>query len=361
MKLVINGEITDLPSVWWDSEDKTVKMIDQTILPHQTKIHVCKTYKDTADAIKQMKIRGAPSIGAAAAYGLVQAVNTYYGRSEYLERMEKAYQILFSSRPTAIDLKNGLEFVKAVQDESPEVVLETAKKFADNLAGQGKKIGEIGKTLIKKGMNIITHCHTGALAVVDWGTAIAPLIFAWKDGIKFHVYVDETRPRMQGRLTSWELTQYNIPNTVICDSASAYLMSKNKIDMVILGADRVTRNGDVVNKIGTYNLAVQAKFHEVPFYTAFPTSTFDYETEGMNNIPVEERNSLEISQITGYSDITNEKTNVKVYSSNTKFFNPAFDITPAKLISGYITHYGILSSDNLSQVFLNSDDDKILK
>lgn len=356
MKLIINGDETNLPSVWWDSGDKTVKMIDQTELPHKIIVHTCLTHEDTAEAIKTMKIRGAPSIGAAAAYGLVQAMNSYWNKPKFQENMEKAYQRLYSSRPTAVDLKNGLDCVKTVQNRSPDLALKTAKNFAIRIAREGKKIGEIGKSLIKDQMNILTHCHTGALAVVDWGTALAPLIFAWEGGIKFHVYVDETRPRMQGKLTSWELSQYKIPHTVICDSVGAYLMSKGKIDIIILGADRVARNGDIANKIGTYNLAVQAKYHNIPFYTAFPTSTFDFETMSGADIFVEERSPLEINRITGYTETDNEKASVTVYSSETQFFNPAFDITPAELISGYITPQGILNAERLSKELIKSDD-----
>lgn len=356
MKLIINGDETDRPSVWWDSEENNVKMIDQTELPHQTKIHTCLTYEDTAEAIKNMKIRGAPSIGAAAAYGLVQAVILYWNTPKYQEHMKKAYQRLYSSRPTAVDLKNGLNCVKKVQNESPEMALITAEDFANKIAKEAREIGKIGKSLIKDQMNILTHCHTGALAVVDWGTALAPLIFAWEEGVKFHVYVDETRPRMQGKLTSWELSQYKIPHTVICDSVGAFLMSKGKIDMVILGADRVARNGDIANKIGTYNLAVQANFHNIPFYSAFPSSTFDYETSTGDDIVIEERSPLEINQITGYTDSGNEKIHVKIYQSKTRFFNPAFDVTPANLISGYITPYGIFNAECLSKELVKLDE-----
>ena len=232
--------------------------------------------------------------------------------------------------------------------------MRVAEKFSSNIAEQGRKIGEIGKSLIKDGMNILTHCHTGALALVDYGSAIAPLIQAWDAGIRFHTYVDETRPRIQGRLTSWELGQYGVEHTVICDSASGYLMSKGKVDLVILGADRVARNGDIANKIGTYNLAVLAKFHSIPFYSAFPFSTLDVESLTGADIQIEERDHHEISEVTGYQQTETNNASISVYPQNTRFSNPAFDVTPSNLITGYVTPRGILSKDELLEVFQNS-------
>jgi len=353
MKLTINGEVTDLPAIWWDSDQKNVQLIDQTKLPFQTSIHTCLTYKDTADAIKTMKIRGAPSIGAAAAYGLAQAVFEFSGKDTFFSDVEEAYSYLLSSRPTAIDLKNGLELIKKEISGTPDEVMEVAEEFSSSIAEQGRKIGEVGKSLIKDGMNILTHCHTGALALVDHGSAIAPLIQAWNTGIRFHTYVDETRPRIQGRLTSWELGQYGVENTVICDSASGYLMSKGKIDLVILGADRVARNGDIANKIGTYNLAVLTNFHNIPFYSAFPFSTLDMESSTGADIQIEERSHREISEVTGYQQTESNSVSISVYSQNTRFLNPAFDVTPSNLITGYITPKGILSKDELLEVFQN--------
>ena len=354
MKLTIDGITTNLPAVWWDSEQKNVKLIDQTKLPFKTEISTCSSFHDVVDAIKTMKIRGAPSIGAAAAYGLAQAITEFWNDDNYKEQVEEAYNLLLSSRPTAVDLKNGLEWVKKDWNTTPREAISLAKEFADNLAEQGKKIGEIGKSLIKEGMNILTHCHTGALAVVDHGTALAPLIAAWEDGIRFHVYVDETRPRIQGRLTSWELNQYEIDHTVVCDSSSGHLMATGKVDLVILGADRVVRNGDIANKIGTYNLAVLAYHHNIPFYTAFPSSTFDSQTLTGNQIVIEERNPLEIFKINGYSETKQDFDYVRVYSQKTTFINPAFDVTSSKLIQGYITPYGILSQNELYEKLGNT-------
>ena len=243
--------------------------------------------------------------------------------------------------------------MKELWSGTPEEALVSAQKFAMNISMQGKKIGEVGKSLIKENMNVLTHCHTGALALVDHGSAIAPMISSWKDGIRFHVYVDETRPRMQGRLTSWELSQYGVNNTVICDSASGHLMSSGRVDLIILGADRVARNGDIANKIGTHNLAVIANYYSIPFYTAFPDTTFDINTSTGAEIKIEERNPQEIYEVRGFSKTMNAQTSVSVYQDNTRCYNPAFDVTPAELLSGYITPHGILTKEDLVRVYVD--------
>lgn len=354
LKLNIDGKQVEKPAVWWDNNDNTLKMIDQTKIPFLVEIYTCKSFRKTAQAIREMKIRGAPSIGAAAGYGFAQAVREFWDVKEFEKKIQEAYNILLSARPTAVDLKNGLDFVKNTQPLSPEKALKKAQVFANRIAEEGKKIGQIGKQLIKSGMNILTHCHTGALALVDHGSAISPLIQAWNDDKKrFHVFVDETRPRFQGRITSWELTQYGINHTVICDSMSGFLMSQNNIDLIIVGADRVTQNGDIANKIGTYNLAVLARYHDIPFYTAFPTSTFDRSISTGGDIVIEERDSLEIMEISGYSSELNSTHTISLYSDNVIFFNPAFDVTPSSLISGYITPQGILSASELSEKLID--------
>ncbi|MHA1976888.1 MAG: S-methyl-5-thioribose-1-phosphate isomerase [Candidatus Hodarchaeales archaeon] len=347
MKLNINGEEVDLPAVWWNSEQKKVQLIDQTQLPFLTSIHSCSSHQDVVEAIRTMKVRGAPAIGATAAYGLAQAINEFWGDSEYLTRVQLAYDLLLSSRPTAVDLKAGLDHVKEVWSISPEEAVIYAQKFAENISMQGKKIGEVGKSLIRENMNVLTHCHTGALALVDHGSAIAPLISSWKDGVRFHVYVDETRPRMQGRLTSWELSQYGVKHTVICDSASGHLMASGKVDLIILGADRVARNGDIANKIGTLNLAVIANHYSIPFYSAFPDTTFDSTALTGAEIRIEERNPQEIYEVRGFSKTMNEQTSVAVYQDNTQCYNPAFDVTPTELLSGYVTPHGIFTKEDL--------------
>ncbi|MFX0124607.1 MAG: S-methyl-5-thioribose-1-phosphate isomerase [Candidatus Hodarchaeota archaeon] len=353
MKLRINGEIIDTHAVWWDSTVDAVQMIDQTKIPFQVRVHSCPTYRDTAKAIKEMIIRGAPSIGAAAAYGLAQAVQEYWNHESFEDLIRSAYNEIMEARPTAVDLKNGLDYVKNADPLTPNTTLNRAKIFANRIANEGQKIGQIGKKLIYSNMNVLTHCHTGALALVDNGSALAPIIQAWEEGKRFHVYVDETRPRFQGRMTAWELSQYGIDHTVICDSASGYFISQGKVDIIILGADRVARNGDIANKIGTYNLAVLAHHHNISFYTAFPTSTFDPSTQTGKDMIIEFRDSNEVKQALGYSNTLNSNQIVSLYPEEEKFCNPAFDITPSELITGYITPYGILSQNQLEKTFTN--------
>lgn len=352
MKLQIDGKIMDKPAVWWENEG--VCMIDQTKIPFQIEIFRSLKYQDTVHAIKDMIIRGAPSIGAAAAYGLVQAIHEFWQQNNFEDRLNEAYDSLLSARPTAVDLKNGLDFVKNTPNLNPEIALAQANLFSERIKDEGLKIGHIGKKLIQDDMTILTHCHTGALALVDHGSALSPLVQAWEDGVRFHVYVDETRPRVQGKITSWELAQYGIEHTVICDSASGLLMSQGEIDMVILGADRVTRNGDIANKIGTYNLAVLAKYHKIPFYSAFPRSTFDFSTPSGSDIEIEERSKVEVQEVSGYSAKYSRKETISLYLDNTTFRNPAFDVTPAELITGYITSHGVLSVSELQKKFIKT-------
>lgn len=353
LKLRIDGEIVDTPAVWWDSAVNTVRMIDQTKIPFQIEVHSCSTYRDTAKAIKEMIIRGAPSIGAAAAYGLAQAVQEFWNQEAFEDHIKTAYNELMAARPTAVDLKNGLNFVKNIDPLTPKDALNRAKNFASRIADEGLRIGQIGKELITSNMNVLTHCHTGALALVDNGSALAPIIQAWEEGKRFHVYVDETRPRFQGRMTAWELSQYGVDHTVICDSASGFFISQGQVDLIILGADRVARNGDIANKIGTYNLAVLANHHVIPFYTAFPSSTFDSSTRTGKDITIEFRDSNEVKQALGYSNTLNKNQIISLYAEGEKFRNPAFDITPSELITGYITPYGILKQFQLEKTLTN--------
>ncbi len=352
LKLEIDGKLSDKPAVWWDSVANVVRMINQTKLPFQVEVYDCPTYRETAQAIKEMIIRGAPSIGAAAAYGLAQAVQEFWNSEGFEDHVKNAYNELLATRPTAVDLKNGLDFIITADPLSPESVLNRAQLFTDRIADEGRRIGQIGKELITSSMNILTHCHTGALALVDHGSALAPIIQAWKEGKRFHVYVDETRPRFQGRITAWELSQYGIDHTVICDSASGFFISRGKVELIILGADRVARNGDIANKIGTYNLAVLAYHHDIPFYTAFPTSTYDPSTPTGKDITIEQRDSLEVKKAVGYSNTLDSSHIISLYTDGIKFSNPAFDITPSKLITGYITPQGILSKSQLEETLI---------
>lgn len=347
----------NLRAVWLDYDSSggraIVKMIDQTKIPFTVEIVTCPTYRETAKAIRSMVVRGAPSIGGAGAFGLAQAVVEFWEKPEFEDRIRTAYQMLLSTRPTAVDLKHGLDFVlKNADSLTPKLAVAHAQEFADGIVDEGQKIGKIGRALIQSGTGILTHCHTGALALIDHGSALAPIVQAWvKEEKRFEVYVDETRPRLQGRITSWELGQYNIPHTVICDSMAASLMARGKlIDLIIVGADRVAKNGDVANKIGTYGLAIVANHHNVPVYVAFPSSTFDPSTPTGQDIIIEERSSQEIRMVKGFSEDLKHPHVISIHPEEDKirsFLNPAFDVTPKELITGYITGSGIFSSEQL--------------
>jgi len=308
-------------ALWF--ENNMVKFIDQRKLPYKFEIYTAKTVDDVAFAIKDMVVRGAPAIGAAAVYGMV------LGGKE----IEGAAEILRQTRPTAHDLFYGIAYmVDAI--ENGKDALEAAHEYAEDIIKQCHQIGEHGEKLIKDGTKILTHCNAGALATVDYGTALAPLRLSHKNGKDIFVYVDETRPRLQGLLTAWELQQEGILHAVIADNAAGYFMKNGDIDLVITGADRIANNGDIANKIGTYEKAVIAKENDIPFYVAAPTSTFDKSINEGNQIIIEERSRRELSEINGN----------KVMPDWTKVKNPAFDVTPAKYITGYITEEGIKRS-----------------
>jgi translation initiation factor eIF-2B subunit alpha/methylthioribose-1-phosphate isomerase len=272
-------------------------------------------------AIKDMVVRGAPSIGVAAAYGMV------LGEKDAKKTANK----LSKTRPTAYDLFYAIEYMnkKIKNGEDPIIA---ADKYADDIVNRCKKIGNNGEKLIKNGMRILTHCNAGALATVDFGTALAPFRIAHKNGKKFFVYADETRPRCQGLLTAWELKQEGIPHEIIVDNAAGYFMKNGEIDMVITGADRIARNGDFANKIGTYEKAVLAKENDIPFYVAAPVSTFDKKIKNGSEIVIEERQSKELTTV-------NRK---QIMPGWVKVRNPAFDVTPARYVTGYITEEGII-------------------
>ena len=315
----VNGK--DYKSVW--VEDKRIKFIDQRKLPWHFEIFTASCLDDAAFAIREMVVRGAPAIGVAAAYGVALAI-------ENKTSLDNAINVLSSTRPTAHDLFYALDYMKKniLQGKNHWAA---AENYANNIIEKCRLIGENGKKLIKDGMRILTHCNAGALATIDYGTALAPLRMAHRDGIEFEVYVDETRPRNQGLLTAWELKQEGIKYNLIVDNAAGYFMEKGEIDLVIVGADRIARNGDVANKIGTYEKAVVARENNIPFYVAAPESTFDKKIKNGREIKIEERDKKEILSSIGKDDFV-DYFNVK---------NPAFDITPAGYISGYITEYGI--------------------
>jgi translation initiation factor eIF-2B subunit alpha/methylthioribose-1-phosphate isomerase len=334
MKVMINGDVVDRKALWYD--EGVVKFIDQRVLPGKFELFEARSYRDIASAISDMVVRGAPAIGVAAAYGIVLAV-----QNDKIS-MEKAAEELLATRPTAYDLKLARDFMLkncGPSADRPEEPLEAAARYSDEIVDRCRKIGEHGSTIIQDGMNILTHCNAGALATVDFGTALAPFRAATADGKNIFVYVDETRPRLQGaKLTAWELHNESIPCAIIADNAAGYYMKNGTIDLVITGADRITRNGDAANKIGTYEKAVLAHENGIPFYIAAPVSTFDLNISSGDEIPIEERAQDELLKIDGVL-IAPEGVNGK---------NPAFDVTPARYISGFITENGILEPDEIS-------------
>ena len=353
----INGK--KYRTIWY--EDDVVKIIDQTKLPHQFIIKDLKTIKDAVKAIKTMEVRGAPLIGGTAAYGIVLAIQ----ENKNLDFIKKSSEELVNSRPTAINLQwavhrmnNRLSFVKS--DVLLDVALKEAKlicdedvKFCENIGFNGLKIIEEIYNKNNKTVNILTHCNAGWLATIDWGTATSPIYHAHKKGIPIHVWVDETRPRNQGaNLTSYELNEENIPNTIIADNTGGILMQRGEVDMCIVGTDRTLSTGDVCNKIGTYLKALAAFDNNIPFYVALPSSTIDWDIKDYKKIPIEERDSMELSHIEGIDEQNNIKR-VLIYPEKSKSINLAFDITPAKYVTGLITEKGICkaSINGLKQMF----------
>ncbi len=341
----INGKT--YKTIWF--ENNLVKIIDQTKLPHQFVIKDLKTIKDAINAIKTMEVRGAPLIGATAAYGLVLSII----EKNDLSFLKKSSEELIASRPTAINLKwavdrmmkkllgvNDKDILKIALDEA-KAITEEDIKFCKNIGLNGLKIIEEIANKKKDTINILTHCNAGWLATIDWGTATSPIYHAHQKGIKVHVWVDETRPRNQGaNLTSYELNEEGISNTVITDNAGGILMQRGQVDMCIVGTDRTLSNGDVCNKIGTYLKALSAKDNKVPFYVALPSSTIDWNITDHKLIPIEERNSDELSHVEGV-DEKNEIKRIRIYPQKSKALNLAFDITPAKLVTGLITEKGV--------------------
>ena len=334
-------------TIWF--KNNLVKIIDQTKLPHQFVIKDLKTVKDAINAIKTMEVRGAPLIGATAAYGLVLSII----EQNDLSFLKKSSEGLIASRPTAINLKwavdrmmkklsgvNDKDILKIALDEA-KAITEEDEKFCKNIGLNGLKIIENIANKKKDTVNILTHCNAGWLATIDWGTATSPIYHAHQKGIKVHVWVDETRPRNQGaNLTSYEFNEEGVSNTVITDNAGGILMQRGQVDMCIVGTDRTLSNGDVCNKIGTYLKALAAKDNNVPFYVALPSSTIDWSIKDHRKIPIEERNSDELSYVEGV-DENNKIKKVRIYPQKSKSLNLAFDVTPAKLVTGLITEKGV--------------------
>ena len=346
-------------TIWF--ENNVVKIIDQTKLPHKFIIKNLKNIKDSINAIKTMEVRGAPLIGATAAYGLVLAIIEKNDQSF----LKKSSEDLINSRPTAINLKWAVDrMMKKLSGVNSQEILNIAIKEAKNICeedvGFCKNIGLNGLKIIeeiyknkKDTVNILTHCNAGWLATIDWGTATSPIYHAHKKGIKVHVWVDETRPRNQGaNLTSFELNEEGISNTIIADNTGGILMQRGEVDMCITGTDRTLSNGDVANKVGTYLKALAAHDNKVPFYVALPSSTIDWKIKNSKDIPIEERNSEELSHVEGL-DKNNNLTKVLIYPRKSKSMNLAFDITPAKYVTGLITEKGICkaSREGLENLF----------
>ena len=346
-------------TIWY--EGKVVKIIDQTKLPHRFIIKELKTVKDAINAIKVMEVRGAPLIGGTAAYGIALAVK----EKNDPEFIKKSSEELIQSRPTAINLKWAVDrMMKKLSginsDQILDIALNEAKeicdedeKFCENIGINGLKIIEEIYNKKKSTVNILTHCNAGWLATINWGTATSPIYHAHKKGIPVHVWVDETRPRNQGaNLTSYELNEEEIPNTIIADNTGGILMQRGEVDMCVVGTDRTLSNGDVCNKIGTYLKALAAYDNNVPFYVALPSSTIDWNIKDAKDIPIEERNSEELSYIEGI-DENNQVKKVLIYPKKSKAMNLAFDVTPAKYVTGLITERGIseASSKGLKELF----------
>jgi methylthioribose-1-phosphate isomerase len=337
-------------TIWLGSDGKSVEIIDQTKLPHKFETATLRSLDDAARAISTMQVRGAPLIGATAAYGVALALRN--DASD--EALERACEKLAATRPTAINLRWALEEMqKAVRnqprDKRVAAAFARAAQICDEDVETNRKIGEHGLGLIRahaekkdgKPVEILTHCNAGWLACVDWGTALAPIYMAHDEGIKVHVWVDETRPRNQGAsLTAFELGAHGVPYTLIADNAGGHLMQKRMVDLCIVGTDRTTANGDVANKIGTYLKALAARDNAIPFFVALPHSTIDWSMTDGSAIPIEERNAEEVTRMTGRLPDGSVAT-VEIAPSGGKAANYGFDVTPMRLITGFITERGV--------------------
>ncbi len=335
---------------WLGDASGVLRLIDQTLLPSELRTIECRHVETVWEAIKMLRVRGAPAIGIAAAYGVVlsQRADASHRSDSPQQLALQAADYLASSRPTAVNLFWALDRMRAVvaahrQGESDLAVklLQEARAIHDEDRHMCRAIGRHGAELIADGATIITHCNAGGLATAEYGTALSVMFTCQDQGKRLQVYADETRPLWQGaRLTAWELTQRGIPTTVICDSMAAHVMQTRHVDAVIVGADRITARGDAANKIGTYGLAVSAKYHGVPFYVAAPSSTFDFNLIDGADIPIEERDHAEVIAPYGHA----------IAPSGVDVYNPAFDVTPAELITGLITERGVIAPVNQAEI-----------
>lgn len=349
----------------WTTEDRYVEVIDQKMLPHQLVTRKLTTYKDAEIAIKDMTVRGAPLIGATAAYGIYLAVRELVENQLEGSFLDTAFSALRASRPTAVNLFWALDKMQNALDDCEgdflSIAWETANKIIEDDVETCRMIGVHGLPFIeeiskhKKGeaVNILTHCNAGMLGCIEWGTITSPIYQAIEKGIKVHVWVDETRPRNQGsNLTCYELTRHNVPHTLIVDNAGGHLMQHGLVDMVIVGTDRTTRNGDVANKIGTYLKALAAKDNNIPFYVALPSTTLDMSMNSGFDIPIEERNQDEVRYMIGKQE-NGTIGSVLICPETTQASNYGFDVTPAKFVTKIITERGVCdaSEKGLMELF----------
>lgn len=342
---------------WIGGWDGHLRLLDQTLLPGSVEFVDCDRPEQAFEAIQMLRVRGAPAIGIAAAYSVLLGLRDHAeARQGILSKLEETIDYLATSRPTAVNLFWALERMRKKlkqltggEEPSPglpapkvgEELLAEARRIHDEDREMCHAIGRFGASLIEDGMGLLTHCNTGGLATAEYGTALSAFFTAQDQGKRIHVYADETRPLLQGaRLTAWELMQRNVPCTLICDSMAAQVMREGKIQAVFVGADRITARGDAANKIGTYGVAVLAKHHGIPFYVAAPSSTFDLNLIDGNDIPIEQRKACEITEAFGK----------RTAPADVAVYNPAFDVTPAELISGIITERGIIQPVNEASV-----------
>ncbi len=345
--------LDNVESVAWVENSNCLRLLDQRLLPWEIVFVDINNVDDVVSAIRDMTVRGAPAIGITAAYGMVIAVKEIYSITDMKEKKEKLklyYHQLLDSRPTAIDLYNYATIIynKALDTNfSFSEVLVKAHELKNKVTNECKVIGIKGAELINDGDTILTHCNAGATATVDYGTALAPLFQAQEDNKKFKVIVDETRPRLQGaKITAWELSEAGIEHYIIADSSAAFMMSKGLINKIIVGADRCLRNGSITNKIGTLSLAITANYYKIPFYVAFPWSTIDYNSKDERAVIIEQRSDEEVKYVQG------KEGKVMIANASSDVINYAFDITPAELITGYITPSGILRVEELKNKIL---------
>jgi methylthioribose-1-phosphate isomerase len=356
MNVTVHGRTRHYHTVSFDARRNRVRLVEQRLLPHQFKVVSTEDFKATALAIRDMIVRGAGAIGATAAYGLAQGARAFRrgGLAAFEAHVDRVFETLKNARPTAVDPVNAMLEVRRKMRvgesvaQRQQLALEAAEAFAREDIEHCRDIGRHGAELIRDGMNILTHCNAGWLAFVDIGSATAPFYAAQAQGKRFHVFCDETRPRCQGAtLTAWELAQQGVSHEVIADNAAGHLFQRGEIKMVIVGSDRTLgRTGEVANKIGTYTKAVLAHRHRIPFYVAIPLSTIDWNLKSGADIPIEERDEMEVLGAWGV-DATGKRRFVRVANPGSHARNPGFDVTPAELITGIITPAGIFKPREL--------------